>query len=190
MRSDFTKSRVHGCIAAMHWLFATRLAAAICSMLALCAGPAVAAMAAAVQIAPVLADLFWHPEETYCRFVREDAPMPDPGKPETWRYVFVTDLVSDDLASTERGYIRLGGLLRELDFRWRRETEKGEVRRYRTFGTAPVTVDVDMHAGEGEKSKLGQTILVHYTGTIALTGRNLDVKIPFRGSCGNEPEKR
>lgn len=139
---------------------------------------------AALQIG----DVFWHPAETHCRFVRNGEAEPDTGEPETWRYLFVTELVSDDIASTERGYMRLGGLLRELEFVSRTETEKGEVRRYRTFGEAPVSVEIDMQAGEGSKSKLGQTILVQYTGTLTLARDNSQRFVPFSGSCGVKPE--
>lgn len=140
------------------------------------------------QAALQIDELFWHPTETHCRFVRNGETGPQSGKPETWRYLFVTEIVSDDIASAERGYIRLGGLLRELEFLSRTETKKGEVRRYRTFGEAPVSIEIDMRAGEGKKSKLGQTILVQYTGTLTLARDNSQRFVPFSGSCGVKPE--
>lgn len=138
--------------------------------------------------APETGKVFWHPDEAHCRFNRTEVPEPDPDKPETWRFLFVSELVSDDLASAERGYMRLDGLLRELEFVSRRETDRGERRVYRTFGEGPITVDLDLAAGEGEKSKLGQTILVHYTGTLTVSRDGSLRLVPLAGRCGVEPE--
>lgn len=139
---------------------------------------------------PVPGNVFWHPDEAHCRFIRTDAEVAEPDKPETWRYLFVTELISDDIASAERGYMRLDGLLRELEFLSREQTDTGEVRLYRSFGELPVSVEVDMRAGEGKKSKLGQTILVSYSGTVTLERENSLRFVPFTGSCGVEPKSQ
>lgn len=133
--------------------------------------------------------VFWHPDETHCRFIRSGALESQPEKPESWRYIFVTELVSDDISSTERGYMRLGGLLRELEFLDRRETESGEVRSYRTLGQPSSDVEIDMRAGESRKSKLGQTVFFEYTGTVSVSTGHSQRLVPFTGSCGVEPEK-
>lgn len=138
--------------------------------------------------APEPGTVFWHPDEAHCRFNRTETPEPDRGDPATWRFLFVSELVSDDLASAERGYLRLDGLLRELEFTSRRETDMGERRTYRTFGEEPVTIDLDLVAGKGEKSRLGQTILVHYTGTMTVSRGGSQRLVPLHGSCGVEPE--
>lgn len=186
----FTFGRLRGCMNSMRSMMQTRLytvkAMAVFVTAAFFWSPAAADSAAPT---PAVTELFWLPEETHCRFVRPDMPEPDPAKPQTWRYLFVTQLISDDIASAERGYMRLGGLLRELEFVSRKQTNTGEKRDYRTLGLSPVTVEIDMQAGEGEKSKLGQTILVRYTGTIKLTRGNSQRYVPFEGSCGVKPEQ-
>ncbi len=133
--------------------------------------------------------VFWHPDNTHCRFVRAGSAEPVVENPESWRYLFVTELVSDDISSNERGYMRLGGLLRELEFLRRRETKSGEVRNYKTLGLPFIDVEVDMLAGESRKSKLGQRVYFEYTGTVNVISGLSQRLIPFSGSCGVEPEK-
>ncbi len=156
------------------------------------AASAVFAASVAAAVEPVSNDVgavFWHPDETHCRFVRGGAAEPKPEKPDSWRYIFVTELVSDDISSVERGYMRLGGLLRELVFLGRRETGSGEVRLYKTLGQPPTDVEVDMRAGESRKSKLGQTVFFEYTGMVSVSIGHSRRLVPFTGSCGVEPEK-
>ncbi len=138
---------------------------------------------------PRISDLIWHPDDTHCRFVRSETAEPNPAKPESWYYLFVTELVSDDITSTERGYMRLDGRLRELEFVSRHETDSGEVRRYKTFGRPPLTVKVDLRTGESKKSKLGQTVYFKYTGAVTVKNGFSQSLVPFEGSCGVEPDK-
>lgn len=133
--------------------------------------------------------VFWHPDEAHCRFIRRGAVEPQAEKPESWRYIFVTELVSDDISSIERGYMRLGGLLRELEFLGRRETDSGEVRLYKTLGQPTTDVEVDMRAGQSRKSKLGQAVFFEYTGTVSVSIGHSQRLVPFTGSCGVEPGK-
>ncbi|MEX0346654.1 MAG: hypothetical protein AB3N20_17140 [Rhizobiaceae bacterium] len=144
---------------------------------------------AAEPVSNDVGTVFWHPDEAHCRFVRSGAVEPNPEKPESWRYIFVTELISDDISSTERGYMRLGGLLRELEFLDRRETASGEVRQYKTLGQPSWNIEVDMRAGESRKSKLGQTVFFEYTGTVSVSVGHSQRLVPFTGSCGVEPEK-
>ena len=138
---------------------------------------------------PRISDLHWHPDDTHCRFVRSGVSEPDLAKPDRRRYLFVTQLASDDIASTERGYMHLNGLQRELQFVSRSENSSGEVRRYKTIGRPPLTVKVDMQQGESKKSKLGQTVFFKYTGSVTVKNGHSQSLVPFKGSCGVEPDK-
>ncbi len=154
-------------------------------IIAACVTPA---MAEPDSTAPSPGAVFWHPDQTHCRFVRTGDALPDPEKPETWRYLMVTELVSDDITSVERGYMRLDGLLRELDFVERKQSKAGETRTYRTFGLNPIIARIEMQAGDKEKSKIGQTVLVYYTGTITLIRGGSKLFVNFKGRCGGQPK--
>lgn len=141
----------------------------------------------APAMAPSIGEVFWNPSQAYCAFRRDGSRAPVGDDPASWRFVFVTELVSDDLASVERGYMRLDGLLRELEFIGRRDGERGEQRTYRTLGDRPVEVQINMIAGESRKSELGQTVLVNYSGTVSVAFGHSRRQIPFTGRCGVEP---
>lgn len=58
--------------------------------------------------------------------------------------LFVTERHYDGRAAVERGYMRLGGLMRELSLKSTEEKESGELRHYATLGGAPIDVRLDM----------------------------------------------
>jgi hypothetical protein len=159
-----------------------RLAAALSGLALL-----TAAAGSAAALAPAVGEVFWQPADAHCAFRRAGSMAPSGGDPATWRYIFVTELVSDDLASVERGYMRLDGLLRELEFIGRRDAGERELRTYRTFGEDPVEIRITMQAGDSRKSELGQTVLVHFDGTVAVVRGTSERQLPFVGTCGVEP---
>lgn len=147
-----------------------------------------AAQTPAFAVAPDLGEVFWQPDDAHCAFQRAGKSAPAKDDPSTWRFVFVTELVSDHIASVERGYARLDGLLRELQIVIRAKTDNGEWRVYRTFGNDPITIEIDMLAGESRKSKLGQTVWVNYTGTMSVSRGTARSQIAFEGACGADPQ--
>lgn len=161
--------------------WATASAAAVVFSTIVTTGPAAAA--------PVVGEVFWDPDRAHCRFVRAGAGEPDRAKADTWRYLFVTELVRDDIAAAERGYMRLDGLMRELAFVDRREVADGEVRTYQTLGAEALSVELEMRAGESRKSKLGQTVFFEYRGTLTVSGSHAKRLVRFTGNCGIEPER-
>src|SRR5690606_32415727 len=116
--------------------------------------------AAAHADAPVIGTLRLVAPQAYCLF---HPPGQEAADPTT--ALFATELVRDDLVAAGRGYMRIGGLLRELELSGRSETEQLERRAYRTYGEDPVEVTVQMIRRESRKSAAGQVVQVLYEGT-------------------------
>jgi len=131
---------------------------------------------------PVIGTLRLVAPLAHCAFFAAGGEQEDPAEA-----IFATELVSDDLAAAERGYMRIDGLLRELVLEERKETEKGEERRYRTQGDDMVTVAITMIRGGSRKSAIGQVVLVLYDGTITASRDGAEQQVAFSGRCGIEP---
>ncbi len=127
--------------------------------------------------APVVGEIQWHLADSYCNFFRAGHTF-DYNKPESWRFVFMTSLVSDSKVSVERGYARIDGLLRELELVSRDKTDTGEKRVYRTFGDQPVTLTIAMKEGDSG------TEHTNYKGTISAKGPGGISVLAFTGDCG------
>src|SRR5690606_30556502 len=67
---------------------------------------------------PVIGTLRLVAPLAHCAFFAAGGEQEDPAEA-----IFATELVSDDLAAAERGYMRIDGLLRELVLEERKETE-------------------------------------------------------------------
>lgn len=145
---------------------------------------AFAAVSPARAEAPVVGDLAWEPGAAYCVFTRAgDAEAAAESAP----VVFVTELVSDDLTSVERGYMRIDGLLRELQLLDRNVSNQAESRNYRTYGSDPVEIALTLSQGASEKSQQGQVVFVRYTGTLAASRGDSLHQVAVTGSCGQPP---
>lgn len=132
---------------------------------------------ASAEAHPVIGEIVWYQTGAYCTFQRaEQAFTYD--DPETWRFLFITELVQEGGITVERGYMRLDGVLREMEFLGRDSTDYGEIRRYRTFGPLPVTVTIDMTSGESGPED------TPYFGKIVAERAGLETEVAFKGDCG------
>ena len=110
---------------------------------------------------PTIGEMLWQKDEARCSFVRADAEAPEAAEGNVGRYVFVTELASDSRISIERGYMRIDGLLRELEFLDERSEAEGRIRRYRTFGDSPLSVALELApASENSDAALEGSIAV------------------------------
>lgn len=133
--------------------------------------------------APLIGNLAWEPGAAYCVFARAGETDSEPAAGA----LFVTELVSDDLTSVERGYMRIDGLLRELQLLDRKVADQVESRNYRTFGGDPVEIGLTLSQGASDKSQQGQVVFVRYTGMLtAARGTSLR-QVAVTGSCGEAP---
>jgi hypothetical protein len=133
--------------------------------------------------APVIGEVSWRRADAHCAFARIGAEAP----PDS--YLFVTELVSDDSISIERGYMRIDGLLRELQLVERSLGEGREVRHYRTFGEAPAEVRLTMTPRESRQSSQGQTVYVKFEGTLVASRGLSQRQVGFSGDCGVPPSR-
>lgn len=127
--------------------------------------------------APQIGEIQWYQADSYCSFFRKGHNFSH-DKPESWRFVFMTNLVSDTRVSVERGYARIDNVLRELELLSRESSDEGEKRIYRTFGDNPVTLTIRMKAGEKGSEH------TNYSGTIAAKGKGGISVVAFAGDCG------
>ncbi len=175
------------------------------------------ALKAAPDEAPEIGEVRWVPSALYCGFVRADLPndldlaslddadgaatieaMPDASSeteeaaatvneqsPED--FAFVTERFYDGRAAVERGYMRLGGLMRELKLKNVEEAEGGEVRHYETFGSAPISVRIDMQRIMTEADKRlkawHKPPRLLYRGAISVSRGGGTRQAGFVGSC-------
>ncbi|MCP1200967.1 hypothetical protein [Notoacmeibacter sp. MSK16QG-6] len=102
--------------------------------------------------------------------------------------LFVTERHYDGRAAMERGYMRLGGLMRELTLKSVQEQDGGELRHYATFGGAPIDIRLDMRRIMTDADKKLKAwhkpdrLLYHGVMTV---GRGDAVReLGFTGSCG------
>ncbi len=126
---------------------------------------------------PQIGDINWYLADSYCNFFRTGHTF-EYDDPASWQFVFLTSLVSDSKITSERGYARINGVLRELELVERTLTDFGERRLYRTYGDAPVTLTVTMHTGEKGSEH------TNYTGTINAQGPGGQTSVSFAGDCG------
>ena len=181
---------------------------------ALPAGQKITLKAAPVE-APEIGEISWVPASLYCGFVEAELPeqlelaalddgavaidaMPEASddsetaakavedqSPEA--FVFVTERHYDGRAAVERGYMRLGGLMRELALKDVKEAEGGETRQYQTFGGAPVEVRIDMQRIMTDADKRlkawHKPPRLLYRGAITVSRGEATRQAGFVGSC-------
>lgn len=168
--------------------------------------------------APEIGRVGWSPDALYCGFAEAEVPetlqlaslgqggmlaaieeMPEaPAEAETRAaavkeeaaadLVFVTERLFDGRAAIERGYMRLGGLLRELALRQKQTVENGEMRVYETFGGAPITVRLDMQRimtdADRRLKAWHKPERLLYRGALTVSRGEAIRQTGFVGSCG------
>lgn len=132
---------------------------------------AMAGLSAAAD-APVIGEIEGLDVDAYCVFMNEGHEFVY-ADAETWRFVFLTDLIQNGVA-----YMMLDGEQRELMLSDSLEGERGEVRTYESGGDTPYMVTVLMLTGESGYEHTG------YSGAIHVVHDGAAAAVAYSGDCG------
>lgn len=135
------------------------------------AGPALA------QGQPVMTDIAWPGIDSYCTFMREGHDF-DYNDPESWRFVFFSQLDTSGEQAVETAFMSIGHNLRQLELVDSSQSGNEETRLYRSLGAGSHDIVVTMRGGEEGYESTG------YTGSIEVSGPLGEETVAFHGDCG------
>ena len=126
---------------------------------------------------PVVTDIVWPGIDSYCTFMREVHSF-DYNDPESWRFVFFTQLDTSVEPAVEIAFMSIGHSLRQLELVDSSQSGNDETRRYRSLGAGSHDIVVTMQGGEEGYEATG------YTGSIEVSGPLGGETVAFHGDCG------
>lgn len=144
------------------------------------AGFAGALMTAAVsqaQEGPQIGDIQWPYISSYCTFMR-DGHVFDYNNPDSWVFVFFSELPGEGLDRMNRSFMRIDGQLRELALDSIEAEGAAERRIFHTLGQAPYTVAVVTRPGDAGYEH------TDYAGTITVSRGAGSSSVAIKGDCG------
>lgn len=126
---------------------------------------------------PVVTDIAWPGIDSYCTFMREGHSF-DYNDPESWRFVFFSQLDTSAEQAVETAFMSIGYGLRQLELVDSSQSGNEETRRYRSLGAGSHDIVVTMVSGEEGYESTG------YTGSIVVSGPLGEETVTFHGDCG------
>lgn len=132
---------------------------------------------ALAQDRPIITDVVWHSIDSYCTFMREGHEF-DYNDPDSWRFVFFTQIDTSAQPVVETAFMSIGHNLRQLELVDTERAGNVETRSYRSLGANPHDVVVNMQGGEDGYEATA------YSGSIEINGPLGSETVGFQGDCG------